>query len=193
MPFNYSTNSLASQKSGLQHCCWLQQTSLTVTNKFSSFEDHLTYLKYSPTTAPKSTCCTTHIHCLSAGLQMHHSGNSDPKQLAGTHEKTTRTRKGGGESWGERVGRLGLVKTLTAAPLICAPPHPATQPPTAVQNGLISICKGPALDCDIQPYWEIKENDTKTKKSSIVPPRGSIRDLWMPRDGFGAGGIHVDI
>ncbi len=143
MPFNYSTNSLASQKSGLQHCCWLQQTSLTVTNKFSSFEDHLTYLKYSPTTAPKSTCCTTHIHCLSAGLQMHHSGNSDPKQLAGTHEKTTRTRrKGGGESWGERVGRLGLVKTLTAAPLICAPPTPPHNHQPLCRTASLAYVKG---------------------------------------------------
>lgn len=80
---------------------------------------------------------------------------------------------------GWQAGVSQLAKTLTAAPLICASPPrpPATQPPTAAQNGLISICKGPALDCDIQPYWEIKENDTKTKKTSIVPPRGSIHDL----------------
>lgn len=95
---------------------------------------------------------------------------------------------------GWQAGASQLAKTLTAAPLICAPPYPATQPPTAVQNGLISICKGPALDCDIQPYWEIKENDTKTKKK---PPlflhEVQYVTFWMPRDGFGAGGIHVDI
>lgn len=98
---------------------------------------------------------------------MHHYGKTSHQMIQNNWQNPIRRQRGQGkqEVKVEEKGLAGtgaeLAKTLTAAPLICAP-HPATQPPTAAWDGLIIICKGPALDCDIQPYWEIKKNDTKT-------------------------------
>lgn len=93
--------------------------------------------------------------------------------------KTSRKRKGGGESGGESAGRHWVRVRLNA--------HSC---PANLHNGLIIICKEPArgaLECDIQLYWRIKKK--KKKKTLLFLHTGQSVTFQMPRDDFGAGGI----